>query len=90
MTVSALHRHQIVTKVSRSADGRSRGGVPFTRGSLSYLLANRVYIGEMRHLDRHYPGEHDAIIPRSLWDRVEARLAEGRVDRRTTCGTAIC
>lgn len=83
MTVSALHRHQIVTKVSRSADGRSRGGVPFTRGSLSYLLANRVYIGEMRHLDRHYPGEHDAIIPRSLWDRVEARLAEGRVDRRS-------
>ena len=83
VTVAALNRHRIVTKVSRSADGRSRGGVPFTRGSLSYLLANRVYIGEMRHLDRHYPGEHAGIIPRELWDRVEAQLAEGRVDRRS-------
>jgi site-specific DNA recombinase len=82
-TMAALNRDGIVTKVSRTSHGGTRGGVPFTRGSLAHLLGNRVYIAEVRHKLAHYPGEHAAIVPRDLWDRVETQLAERRVDRRS-------
>ncbi len=82
-TLTALVQEGIVTKVSRSANGRTRGGIAFSRGSLAHLLGNRVYIGEVRHRDAHYPGEHIAIIPPELWAQVAAQLADRRVDRRS-------
>ncbi|WP_200919184.1 recombinase family protein, partial [Methylobacterium sp. Leaf91] len=39
-------------------------------------LRNRVYIGEVIHKDRHYPGEHEGIVPRELFDAVQAALSE--------------
>ena len=51
-------------------------GRPFDKGAVYKLLVNRVYIGEAVHKGRSYPGEHEAIIPRELWDRVHAILAE--------------
>lgn len=56
-----------------------RGGLPFTRGPLFYLLNNRVYLGEVRHRAAFYPGEHQSIVDQALWDAVQARLAENRV-----------
>ena len=82
-TLIALSRESIVTKVSPSIDGGTRGRNAFTRGSLAHLLGNRVYIGEMRHKQAHFPGKHAAIVPRELWDRVEALLGDRRVDRRS-------
>lgn len=49
---------------------------PFDKGALYKLLVNRVYIGEAVHKGTAYPGEHAAIIPRELWDRVHAVLTE--------------
>ena len=40
------------------------------------LLNNRVYIGEAVHKGVSYPGEHEAIIDRKLWDQVHAILKE--------------
>src|SRR4051812_31935670 len=37
-----LEERGIVTKVSRFASGKTRGGIPFTKGPLHYLLGNRV------------------------------------------------
>ncbi|MFN4155121.1 MAG: recombinase family protein [Paracoccaceae bacterium] len=54
--------------------GRVRGGLPFTRGQLHYLLTNPVYIGRIRHKDQTYPGQHPAIIDESLWETVQAKL----------------
>jgi len=52
--------------------------------SLLYLmLQNRIYRGEIVHKDKSYPGQHKAIVDQDLWDRVQARLAENRVERRT-------
>ena len=31
-------------------------------------------IGQIRHRDKWYPGEHPGIVPRELWDRVQAQL----------------
>jgi len=40
------------------------------------ILNNRVYIGEAVHKGTSYPGEHDAIIDREVWDKVHAILQE--------------
>ena len=40
------------------------------------LLNNRVYIGEAVHKGTSYPGEHEAIIDRALWDQVHGILKE--------------
>ena len=83
LTAEALGRGGVRTKISRTEDGGTRGGVLFSRGSLAHLLGNRVYRGEMRHLDLHSPGEHDAIISPELWDSVASQLADRRVERRS-------
>ncbi|GJD40813.1 recombinase family protein [Methylobacterium bullatum] len=71
-----LQSRGILTKRSPRRDGTIRGGIPFTKGPLAYLLRNRVYIGEVIHKDRHYPGEHEGIVPRELFDAVQAALSE--------------
>ena len=38
------------------------------------LFKNRVYLGEAVHKGTAYPGEHEAIVPRALWDKVQAIL----------------
>src|SRR5262249_49840733 len=38
--------------------GALRGGAPFSRGALYRLLSNRLYLGEVHHRDRWYPGQH--------------------------------
>ncbi|MCB1380131.1 MAG: recombinase family protein, partial [Alphaproteobacteria bacterium] len=65
----------IITKVRRSADGRiSAGGRPFSSGNLHALLKYRTYIGEVAHKGSNYPGDHDAILTRDVWERVQAKL----------------
>ncbi|MBX6741985.1 MAG: recombinase family protein [Acetobacteraceae bacterium] len=54
----------------------TRTGRPFDKGAVYKLLVNRTYLGEAVHKGTSYPGEHAAIIPRDLWDRVHAILAE--------------
>lgn len=54
----------------------TKTGRLFDKSALYKLLVNRVYIGEAVHKGTAYPGEHDAIIPRDLSDRVHAILAE--------------
>jgi site-specific DNA recombinase len=36
-----------VTKVRHLSNGRTMGGIGFTRGPLAYLLRNGFYIGEV-------------------------------------------
>ncbi len=39
----------------------------FTRPSLSYILNNRVYIGEIKRGTQYYPGKHRPLIDRTTW-----------------------
>ncbi len=57
-------------------DGRQREGGPFDRKALYSAFANRVYLGEAVHKGVAYPGEHEAIIDREVWDKVHAILGE--------------
>ena len=64
----------IVSKVRVSQKGIRSGGRRFSRGALYELLANPIYIGEIRHKQERHPGQHEAIVPRELWGRVQQRL----------------
>jgi len=77
-----LDRDKIRSKVWITQTGARLGGVAFARGALYALLRNRLYIGEIRHRDQWYPGEHEGIVPRSLWDRVQAQLNSNLRRRR--------
>jgi DNA invertase Pin-like site-specific DNA recombinase len=78
-----LHSRQIRSKVRTSTAGRTAGGRPFSRGALYHLLNNRIYLGEVVHKKACYPGQHDAIVARGLWDKVAARLNENNQAHRT-------
>ena len=68
-----LRREGYVTKRHRG-----RGGVPYQRGALYYLLANPTYIGKVAHKGKSYDGEQAAIIAHALWDQVQILLRENR------------
>ena len=51
-------------------------GNPMDKKFIYRMLNNRAYIGEAVHKGESYPGEHDAIIDRDMWDRVHAILQE--------------
>jgi site-specific DNA recombinase len=55
---------------------RAKSGKPIDKGYLYRVINNRLYIGEAVHKGTAYPGEHEAIIERALWDRVHAVLRE--------------
>lgn len=57
-------------------DVRTRRGRLIDKGFLYKLLNNRVYVGEAVHKGTAYPGEHEAIITRALWDKVHGILRE--------------
>ena len=52
----AADRQGLLSKYRRFDSGKTFGGVAFTRGRIYHLLANPVYVGEIRHKRRSYPG----------------------------------
>jgi site-specific DNA recombinase len=77
-----LDREHVRSKVWTTRTGARLGGVAFARGALYALLRNRLYIGEIRHRDHWYPGEHKGIVPQDLWDKVQAQLNSNLRTRR--------
>jgi DNA invertase Pin-like site-specific DNA recombinase len=77
-----LDRRGIRAKARTSRAGRKSGGAAFSRGALYHLLQNRIYIGEVPHRDQSYPGVHEAIVPRELWESVQTKLKENACARR--------
>ena len=74
--VDDLERKGHRTEAKVSAEGKTSGGVPFSRGMLYRLLTNPVYRGMTVHKGKSHPGEHEAIVPQDLWDKVQQTLAK--------------
>jgi site-specific DNA recombinase len=62
----------LVARELVAAGATNRYGHLLDKGILYKLLNNRVYIGEAVHKGTSYPGEHEPIIDRVLWDQVHA------------------
>jgi hypothetical protein len=71
------------TKTRTLQSGRLIEGKPFSRGRLYHLLSNPIYVGKIRHKDALYHGLHDAIISDDLWEKVQSRLRQNSIDRKS-------
>jgi site-specific DNA recombinase len=76
-----LDQSNIRSKQRTRRDGSRIGGQPFSRGALYALLSNPIYIGEIAHKGARYPGQHEAILDRALWEEVQERLRDGAPER---------
>lgn len=105
---SGVSQRQIAHRLN--ADGlRTTTGALWEQGSVSRIIGNCLYVGMIRRKSNGkwetYPGQHDTLIDRDLFDRVNAsraskpRRAGGRPPRgqhllrrgilRCTCGAAM-
>ncbi len=71
-----LDRRSVISKQWTSRGNVWHGGFPFGRGALYHLLANPIYVGEIRHKSIAYPGQHKAIVERATWELVQEMLSK--------------
>ena len=65
-----------------AADGViNKQGKPFDKNAVYKLLHNRTYAGDVVHKGTAYPGEHQGVITRKIFDRVQAILEENATTR---------
>ncbi len=69
-----LERNGIRSKKRISQTGRKTGDAAYSRGALYNILQNRIYLGEIEHREQIYPGEHQRILSRELWEQVQTQL----------------
>lgn len=58
--------------------GEQRGGKPFKISALHRLLHEKLYLGmiENKRTGQAFKGQHEAIISKDLWEKVQAKLKE--------------
>jgi DNA invertase Pin-like site-specific DNA recombinase len=79
----ATHGFVSASRVSKS--GNTRGGTAFSRGALYHLLSNPIYVGEIPHKKDRHPGQHEALINREVWDRVQMLLRRKTRRQHQSC-----
>ena len=87
-----LDREAITSKERTNALGKRSGGTPYSRGALYRVLQNPIYLGDIQHYGKVYPGEHPGIIAREPWERVQAQLRSdngGRRGVRANCSSLL-
>src|SRR6202166_1007428 len=68
-----LKERHIRTKSRLLSTGVTRGGIPFGRGALYYVLSNHFYIGEVKYKGEILPGEQPPIMDRTLFEAVRQK-----------------
>jgi len=71
-----LNEQGYTTKAWTTMKGKVRAGQSWHKMHLYRVFNNRIYVGEIVHKDNVYQGEHEAIVPRALFDKVQAILEE--------------
>jgi DNA invertase Pin-like site-specific DNA recombinase len=66
----SLDKEGFITKVGKSG----YGGNEFSRGALYAILQNPIYIGKIKHKDQVHNGNHDAILDKQQWKKVQDLL----------------
>ena len=75
---------------SYTAEGlRTKTGRSFCKQAIYKILHNRMYLGEIVHKGKSYPGQHAPIVTKAQWAAAHAVLAESVDERRavTRCET---
>lgn len=62
-----LNARGTTTKARYNKRGEFKPGSPWNAPSIYRVINNRTYLGETKHIDAIFPGEHKAIVSRALW-----------------------
>ncbi|EFO29967.1 resolvase family site-specific recombinase [Roseibium sp. TrichSKD4] len=94
LTRPAANRKTETTQLQNGKEGVLEEKTGFARSHLHYILSNPVYAGLIRHGDKTHEGQHEAIIERDTWTKVqdmlqgEARKKRGRSRKQKRSGAA--
>jgi site-specific DNA recombinase len=83
-----LEQRGIRAPVRTTLGGKAFGGVRFSRGNLYSILRCATYVGEIHHQGRVHAGLHAPIIPRDVWEAVQAKLTDNRQGEQRRGGRA--
>jgi len=85
--VAECARRGWTTKVWTTKAGKIMGGRALDKACVYAMLCNVAYSGRVRHHAEVYEGEHEAIVERGVYDRVQAKLKlNGRTGGARTRG----
>jgi len=73
-TSQELNRRGMHRKSWTTKKGIAREGAEWDRVTLRRVLTDPIYTGKMKLGGEVFPGEHDAIIPKGIFDKVQALL----------------
>jgi len=76
-----LRERGVLTRRRVRRTGEVIGGIPFTTGPLSWLLRNRIYLGEVHFKGKSYPGDHQGIVPPDTFDAVQRLMSQNNPAR---------
>jgi site-specific DNA recombinase len=76
--VAELDRRGWRSKNWTTRAGQQRGNLSIDKCKLHAMLTNVLYVGQVRHKDEVFPGEHEAIVPEDLYKRVQSQLLKNR------------
>jgi len=74
LLVKELRLDGVTSKSWVTQSGRVRKGKPIDKSLIYKMLNNRIYLGEIKHKEQWYKGEHPPIIDKALWDEAQAIL----------------
>jgi site-specific DNA recombinase len=82
-----LEARGVISAIKVSKKGTRHGGKPFSRGALYHLLSNPIYAGDVKHKKDRHTGQHEPLISRELWNRVQEQLRSGATRLEEVCKT---
>lgn len=74
--VKELREQGYHTKTYTTPAGKLLQGKLMDKGYLYKLLHNRIYLGEITHKDKCYPGQHSPIILPHCWEKAHSIMQE--------------
>ena len=69
-----LRADGVVTKSWKTIKDKERAGKLIDKKYIYTILRNPVFVGIASYKKQHFPGEHDAILDRTVWDKAQAML----------------
>jgi len=66
---------------------KSKAGKIFMKGALYHILQNRTYTGDITHKEKVYAGQHEAIIEKDFFEKVQEILSQNRISQKCSTGS---
>lgn len=76
--MTAVREAGFCSSVKYTKHGTRRGGTPVLAGTVYGILRSPIYVGEIQGHERTYPGRHEPIITREIWEAASALSAARR------------